>query len=202
MKAMANDCSRAVRRSVSFIIPFFNEAACLPRLIDEIEEFIRQAESKWVLAFDIILVDDGSKDGGSDILRAYAKANPEILKLRILRLSHNFGKEVALTAGLSVADCDAVVLMDADLEHPIEIVDQFLDGWINEGCDVVYAYQRKEQRVGWLKRLLSRAYYKLINTMAEVSIPPNAGDFRLLSRRAYTVLRELGERQRLMKGLY
>jgi glycosyltransferase involved in cell wall biosynthesis len=92
--------------------------------------------------------------------------------------------------------------MDADLQHPIDIVDQFLDGWINEGADVVYAYQPKEQRDGWLNRMLSKAYYKIINTMAEVSVPPNAGDFRLLSKRAYSALRELGERQRMMKGLY
>src|SRR5262249_26880889 len=129
-------------------------------------------------------------------------ANPHALNFRVLRLSRNFGKEIALTAGLSVATSDAVVLMDADLQHPAELVDQFLQGWIKEGCDVVYAFWDKKEGAGWIHRLLGSAYYRVINATAEVAIPPNASDFRLLSKRAYLAVRELGERQRLMKGLY
>lgn len=193
---------KRVRRSVSFVVPFFNEAASMPRLLDEIRNFVEAAKSRWPVDFDLIFVDDGSRDGGQEILRAYARANPYTLSLRVLKLSRNFGKEIALTAGLSVASSDAVVLMDADLQHPVELVDRFLHGWIEEGCDVVYAFQEKKERVGWVWRILGSAYYRLINATAEVAIPPNASDFRLLSKRAYLALRELGERQRLMKGLY
>jgi glycosyltransferase involved in cell wall biosynthesis len=194
--------SKPARRSVSFIVPFFDEAASLPRLLDELRNFIEGAKFRWPVDFDLIFVDDGSRDGGREVLKAYASANPQALPFRVIRLSRNFGKEIALSAGLSAATSDAVVLMDADLQHPVALVDQFLHGWIEEGCDVVYAFRRNDERDNWVRRMLGAAYYRLINATAEVAIPRDAADFRLLSRRAYLALRELGERQRLMKGLY
>ena len=92
--------------------------------------------------------------------------------------------------------------MDADLQHPLELVDGFLDGWLDEGFDVVYGYKESVGDEGWLRRLARRWYYRTINARTDVEIPPNAGDFRLLTRRAYEALRMLPERQRLMKGLY
>ena len=193
---------KLLRRSVSFIVPFFNEAVAMPRLLEEIHNYVERAKYQWSVDFDVIFVDDGSRDGGREILKEYARENPHALSFRVLRLSRNFGKEIALTAGLSVASSDAVVLMDADLQHPVELVDQFLHGWIEEGCDVVYAFRNREERSGRFRRTLGSIYYRLINATSEVAIPPNASDFRLLSRRAYLALRKVGERQRLMKGLY
>lgn len=189
-------------QSVSFIIPFYNEAPSLPRLITEIAEFVARAAAAWPLRFDLILIDDGSRDDGSNLLRSYARANPDKLKMRIVRLSRNFGKEIAISAGLALATSDAVILMDADLQHPVRVVESFLEAWLDGECDVVYAYQCRDQREGWLRKKLSRLYYMLLNSMVEVEIPANSADFRLLSRRAYFALRELRERQRFMKGLY
>jgi glycosyltransferase involved in cell wall biosynthesis len=103
---------------------------------------------------------------------------------------------------LNAATSDAVILMDSDLQHPIALVDQFLDGWLTEGYDVVYAFKHNATGDGWAQRFARRLYYRAINTRTDVEIPPTAGDFRLLSRRAYEALRLLPERQRLMKGLY
>src|SRR5262249_49641765 len=151
---------------------------------------------------DAIFVDDGSTDGSQDVLRAAIRAHEPQFGIRVIRLSRNFGKEAALTVGLNAANADAVVLMDSDLQHPIELVDEFLDGWLTENYDVVYAYKQTTTDEGWLRRVARRLYYRTINANAEPDIPRNAGDFRLLTRRAYEALRLLPERARLMKGLY
>lgn len=95
-----------------------------------------------------------------------------------------------------------VILMDADLQHPFDIVDGFLDAWLNEGCDVVYAYREKDSRPGLMKRAQVWAYYCFINSGSEIVVPADAGDFRLLSRAAYRAMQQLGEHQQFMKGLY
>jgi glycosyltransferase involved in cell wall biosynthesis len=151
---------------------------------------------------DAIFVDDGSTDGGGEVIAACAAGRKLTLDVHVLRLSRNFGKEIALTAGLSRAQADAVVMIDADLQHPIETVEAFFAGWLNEGYDVVFGYQQPDGREPALKRLSRGLFYGLINSTSDVAISPNAGDFRLLSKRAYHALRQLGESQRLMKGLY
>ena len=122
--------------------------------------------------------------------------------MRILRLSRNFGKEIALTAGVLNAQSDAIVMMDADLEHPVETVHEFIAGWISEGYDVVYGYRRRIRSEPVLKRLSRRLFYRLIYASRDASLQVDAGDFRLLSRKAYMALRQFSESQRLMKGLY
>ncbi len=136
------------------------------------------------------------------MLTGLAEAGRLAFDVRLLRHSRNFGKEIALTAGLMAADADAVVMLDADLQHPLPLVDDFLKGWLDEGYDVVYAYQAADRPQAWWPKLFRRAFYGLINATSEVAITPDAGDFRLMTRRAYEALRALGERQRLMKGLY
>jgi glycosyltransferase involved in cell wall biosynthesis len=193
---------RQQRQTVSFIVPFHDEANCLPALLKSFAAYVRDAERAWPIRIDAIFVDDGSTDGSRDVLCAAVRAQEPRANIRVIRLSRNFGKEAALTVGLNAATADAVVLMDADLQHPFELVDRFLDGWLNQGIDVVYGYKKSVAEEGWLRRLARRAYYRTINANADTEIPPNAGDFRLLSRRAYEALRMLPERQRLMKGLY
>ncbi|HET6470614.1 MAG TPA: glycosyltransferase family 2 protein [Pseudomonadales bacterium] len=193
---------RQQRQTVSFIVPFHDEATCLPALLKSLGAYVRDAERAWPVKFDAIFVDDGSTDGSRDVLCAAVRAQEPRLNVRVIRLSRNFGKEAALTIGLNAATSDAVVLMDADLQHPPELVDRFLDGWLTEGVDVVYGYKDSVADEGRLRRLARRAYYRAINASIDAEIPPNAGDFRLLTRRAYEALRTLPERQRLMKGLY
>jgi glycosyltransferase involved in cell wall biosynthesis len=166
------------------------------------DAFVRDIESRYPLRIDTIFVDDGSTDGGRETLSACVRAHEPHMNVRVIRLSRNFGKEAALTIGLKAAASDAVILMDADLQHPIALVERFLDGWLTEGYDVVYAYKESVAGEGWAQRLARRLYYLAINARTDAEIPPNAGDFRLLSRRAYEALRLLPERQRLMKGLY
>jgi glycosyltransferase involved in cell wall biosynthesis len=190
------------RRSVSLCIPFFNEARNLPRLVEALDAFVREAGPKWGVRFDAIFIDDGGTDGGGEVLTRLSAGRVLSFDLRLLRLSRNFGKEVAITAGLMSAEADAVVVMDADLQHPVALIDNFLDGWLNEAFDVVYGYQAADRPQAWWLKLSRRLFYGLINATSDVAIPPDAGDFRLLSRRAYQALRALGERQRLMKGLY
>ena len=193
---------RQQRQTISFIVPFCDEATCLPTLLKSLNAFIGDLERKRPIRADVIFVDDGSRDGSSDVLRAAVRAQEPGFNIRVIRLSRNFGKEAALTVGLNAATADAVVLMDADLQHPLELVDGFLDGWLDEGFDVVYGYKQTVADEGWMRRLGRRWYYRTINARTDVEIPPNAGDFRLLTRRAYEALRMLPERQRLMKGLY
>jgi glycosyltransferase involved in cell wall biosynthesis len=190
------------RASVSIVIPFFNEAPNLPGLIDALEGFVRDAADKWRLRFELIFVDDGSEDGGRELLEELGASRSAAMDMRILRLSRNFGKEVALTAGLSVVESDAVVLMDADLQHPVDVIEAFLAGWLTEGYDVVYAYHARTRPEAWWKRSARKLFYGVLGSRSEIRVNPDAGDFRLMSRRAYEALKQFGERQRLMKGLY
>ncbi len=132
---------RQQRQTISFIVPFCDEAMCLPTLLKALNTFIVDVERKRSVRADVIFVDDGSRDGSCDVLRAAVRAQEPRFNVRVIRLSRNFGKEAALTIGLNAANADAVVLMDADLQHPLELVDGFLDGWLNEGFDVVYGYK-------------------------------------------------------------
>ncbi len=190
------------RARVTFIVPFFNEAENLAALLEELQNFVAECEQRRPLTFDAIFVDDGSRDGGGDLLKVLARSSRYRFKIRVIRLSRNFGKEIALTAGISAAESDAVVLLDADLQHPVALVEQFLDGWLNEGCDVVYGYREKKGRPGLLNRAFVALYYRFINSGSDITVPADAGDFRLLSRAAYQAVRQLGEHQRFMKGLY
>ena len=190
---------RSSHHTLSFIVPFLNEASNLPRLLSALDQFARTAAQARNLEVDVIFVDDGSSDGGRDVITACVCTNLIRPKVRLVRLSRNFGKEIALSVGLKAAASDAVVLMDADLQHPVALVEQFLDGWLNDGYDVVYAYKQTNEDEATLRRLGRRLYYRMVNSNAGPEIPLNAGDFRLLSRRAYEALRELPERQRLME---
>jgi glycosyltransferase involved in cell wall biosynthesis len=181
-----------VKPLVSVVAPVFNEEATL----DELHRRLTPALAP-LGTYEIVLVDDGSTDGSWSRLLELAARDP---KLRLLRLSRNFGHQAALSAGLDAARGDAVILMDADLQDPPEVIPSLVAKW-HEGFDVVYAI--RADRVGESRiRLVSISlFYRLLRRISPTDIPRNAGDFRLLSRRAADAISAMPERARFLRGM-
>jgi glycosyltransferase involved in cell wall biosynthesis len=180
--------------SLSVVIPFLNEREVLPLCLTR----VRRVLDGLGLPYQIVFVDDGSRDGSADYLLGMLATEPS---LKLVRLSRNFGKEAAMTAGIVHAEGDAVILLDADLQDPPELIPEMVRAW-QEGADVVC--MRRSSRAGesWLKRASAYAFYRLLNRLSRAAIPADTGDFRLMSRRAVRALLKLPERCRYMKGLY
>jgi glycosyltransferase involved in cell wall biosynthesis len=179
---------------VSFVIPSYNEAANLRVLLPELKGFLEQRFERW----ELVLVDDGSEDDTEAVLDAWSATCPSFVALQ---LSRNFGKEAALTAGLEAARGDLVVQLDADLQHPVDVIDTMLQRW-RAGADVVYAVREDRHDEGLLKRWGARLFYLMVRGTDRFKVPPDAGDFRLMDRRVVDALLLLPERNRFMKGLY
>lgn len=160
----------------------------LLQLMDE------QADYRW----EVLFVDDGSKDRTLSVLE---QMHSDDSRFSFVSLSRNFGKEAALLAGFDYADSDALIIMDADLQHPPSVIPQMLAAW-EEGYDDVYGKRLSRGHESWLRRRLSLWYYRLLQRMAHVEILPNVGDFRLLDRRCVEELRRLREQERYTKGMY
>jgi glycosyltransferase involved in cell wall biosynthesis len=178
---------------ISCVVPAYNEAANLEPLLTALTAQLRALAPEW----EILIVDDGSRDGTPAAMARWV----DVPGVRWLRLSRNFGKEAALTAGIDRANGDVVVLMDADLQHPPEMILPMLEAWRN-GADMVCAARASREDEGWAKRVGTWLFYRLVNRHGEVEIPVDAGDFRLMDRRVADALRALPERNRFMKGLY
>lgn len=179
---------------LSIVVPMFNEAAGL-------DGFFRRLDATLTLlglSVEIVCVDDGSTD---DTWARLAERQRDDPRLRLVRLSRNFGKDIALSAGLQHAAGRAVVPIDADLQHPPELIRDFVAQW-REGYDMVYAVRRSRATDSRLRRTLSVAFYRLFGRLAEVDMPQGAGDFRLLDRRVVDALNAMPERARFMKGLF
>jgi glycosyltransferase involved in cell wall biosynthesis len=172
----------------------YNEAAVLTRFHAAVSEQMQATGHPY----EIIFVDDGSTDSSAEQVRALRASDPTIA---LVELSRNFGKEIALSAGLDHARGDAVIVMDADLQDPPELIHEFLREW-QAGYDVVYGQRSDRRGESRFKVLSADWFYRVINVLSDVEIPRNVGDFRLLSRRAVDALGTLGERRRYMKGLY
>lgn len=185
--------ARERRPAISCVIPCRNEAGNLPLLLPLLSDVLAGESDAW----EVILVDDGSTDATAACLAEWAKRRG----FRAIQLSRNFGKEASLTAGLQAARGDVVILMDADLQHPPELIPKLLMHW-RRGADVVYAVRENRRDEGWLKRTGARLFYHLINAEGRFDMPRDAGDFRLLDRIAVDALLALPERNRFMKGLY
>ena len=192
---------RGACKTLTLVIPFHNEAPNFPALVEAIDMYANAAARRWTVSVDAVFIDDGSTDGGLEELCAVVEKRRSGPAIRVLRLSRNFGKEVALAAGLDLVCADAVVMLDADMQHPFSTVDEFIHGWLNEGYEVVYGVAAHGDEPP-LKNTVRRLLNRVMNAHGETAITQDAGDFRLLSRRAYEALRRLGERQRIMKGLY
>ena len=179
---------------LSLVVPMFNEAANLENL------FARLAEVMAALGveYEIVCVDDGSAD---DTVAGLLDHRRRDGRIKVVELSRNFGKELALTAGLHHAAGQAVVMIDADLQHPPELIGAMLEKW-REGFEMVIAIRRGRERESPLKRLAARTFYDLFGRVSEVRLPPGAGDFRLLDRKVVDVLNAMPEHSRFMKGLY
>ncbi len=179
---------------LSVIVPVLNEAANLGELSSRLRTVLDGLDIGW----EVIAIDDGSTDG---TLAALRDLHTSDARFRAISLSRNFGKERAIAAGLAYAQGDAAVLIDADLQHPPEVIAEFLREWRN-GFDVVYGQRIDRNTDGPIRRYLARGFYRLFKTLSRTSLPPGAGDFRLLSRRAVDAMNRFGERERFNKGLY
>jgi glycosyltransferase involved in cell wall biosynthesis len=193
---MQSSPSRPILPLVSAVVPFLNEAAVLPALIASLEQHLGALGLPW----ELVLVDDGSRDGSLAVAQRELRRRPEI-RATVLSLSRNFGKEAALTAGLEAAQGDVVVPLDADLQDPPELIAPMLEQW-RQGFDVVYAVRRRRAGESRTKRLTAFGFYRLMRRLSNTSIPPDTGDFRLMDRCVVEALAQLPERSRFMKGLF
>mgnify|MGYP003583306137 FL=1 len=181
---------------LTVVIAAFNEAESLPLLQPRIAAVLDSLSAD--VDGRVLYVDDGSRDGTWPVLQSLAAADPRIA---LLRLSRNFGKELALTAGLDRVDEGAVLILDADGQDAPELIPQFVAKW-REGYDDVYGTRLEREGESWLKRSTAHAFYRVIGRLSKTPIPADTGDFRLLSPRALDGLRQLRERHRFMKGLF
>lgn len=179
---------------ISVVVPVYNEQENLDYLFQRLLGVLQNLG----LTYEIICINDGSRDDTLKGLLDYHHRYPEI---KIVNLSRNFGKEIALSAGLDYTQGEVVVIIDADLQDPPELIGELLVKW-REGYDVVYATRRSRAGETWLKRFTAFAFYRVLNLISEVTIPDNTGDFRLLDRRVVEALRQIPERNRFMKGLF
>lgn len=180
--------------SISCVFPAFNEAGNLQALVPEALALLAGLSGR----FEVIVVDDGSQDDTAQVMKMLCKTHPDVISLT---LSRNFGKEAALTAGIDAARGEVVILMDADGQHPPSLLPLMLQKW-EQGFDVVYALRKTRDDQSSLQVSLTAKFYKLVNWGSRVTIPADAGDFRLMDRRVVEALKSLPERNRFMKGLY
>ncbi len=191
--AAANHLSRG-QIELSVIVPIHNENAGLKEFFARLVPVLEGLH----LTYEIICVDDGSDDGSLELLLAIREQLPN---LKVLSLSRNFGKDVALTAGFEHVSGAAAVPIDADLQDPPELIPQLVAKW-REGFDVVYATRARRDEESLLRRFSAKYFYRLFDLITDIPIPPDTGDFRLLDRRVVDVLVRLPERTRFMKGLF
>jgi polyisoprenyl-phosphate glycosyltransferase len=179
---------------LSVVVPVFNEGPNIAPLCDRVIPILERITRAW----EIVFIDDGSADDTLAIVAARHAMEPRV---GAVSLSRNFGKEVAIAAGLDHARGRAVVIMDADLQHPPELIETFVARW-REGYVMVFGQRTDREGESPMKRGMAAAFYRLFERFGETSLPPGAGDFRLIDRKGVEVLRTLGERARFSKGLY
>lgn len=178
---------------ITIVVPFLNEKDNLPVLLERVAGVFAAREEDW----ELLLVDDGSTDGSAEWAVEQAQTNRHV---RVVRLSRNFGHQLAITAGLDRSDGNAVVVMDADLQDPPETIGPMIDKW-REGHEVVYAIRRSRAGETWMKKFLAAGFYRVFRRLAKVNVPMDAGDFRLVDRCVVDALREMRELHRFMRGL-
>ncbi len=182
------------RQTLTVVVPAYNEAAVLAQFHARLAAVLDGLD----VDAGVLYVDDGSRDATWQVIGELARADARVAALKLAR---NFGKEAALTAGLDQVDADAVLVIDADLQDPPELIPQFIARW-REGYDVIYGQRLARDGETWLKRATAAGFYRVMQRLSSTQIPPDTGDFRLMSRRALDAMRGLRERQRFMKGLF
>lgn len=183
------------QKKLSIVVPCFNEAAGLDAFFQRLESVLTKLNR---YTYEMICIDDGSSDATLEVLCQYAARNPHVI---VIELSRNFGKEAALTAGIDAASGDAVIPIDADLQHPPEVIEEMVQQW-EAGSDMVLAKRMSRESDHPLQRILTQWFYQLHNRISECQIPSNVGDFRLMDQRVVESLKRLPERKRFMKGLF
>jgi glycosyltransferase involved in cell wall biosynthesis len=179
---------------VSIVAPAYNEARNLAAFVQALVPVLDRLGEPW----EIVFVDDGSRDNTLGLLLAARATDPRV---KVVGLARNFGKDVALSAGLSHARGRAVIPIDCDLQHPPEVIPEMVAKW-RAGADMVIGVRPRRTEEGFVRRIMARGYYSLMRRMTNVEIPPNAGDFRLLDRKIVDVINQMPERCRFMKGIF
>ena len=177
----------------SIVIPVYNEAEVLPALYNRLTRVMEGL----VEPYEIIFINDGSRDDSTMLLRDFQDRDARV---KFLNFSRNFGHQIAITAGLDYSSGQAAVVMDADLQDPPEVIPRLIEQW-RKGYDIVFAVRAKRQGEGFFKRATAALFYRLFRRMAATEIPLDAGDFRLMSRRAVEALQSIRERNRFIRGL-
>jgi glycosyltransferase involved in cell wall biosynthesis len=186
--------ARKSMTEISIVVPMHNEEANIEHFLSRFEALFNKLDA----SYEIVCVNDGSTDGTLEVLRKQQEKDTHI---RLIDLSRNFGKEVALSAGLDHCSGEVVIPIDADLQDPPELIPEMLAKW-REGYDMVYATRRTRHGESAVKRTTANLFYRLLGRISEVEIPRNTGDFRLMDRRVVDALRLMPERNRFMKGLF
>jgi dolichol-phosphate mannosyltransferase len=186
--------SASERATYSLILPVCNEELVLPTLLARLDALLARLDGNA----EVIFVDDGSKDKSAEIIEEKARLDD---RYRLVYLSRNFGHQIAITAGMDFASGDAVIIMDADLQDPPEVVLQMVERW-KSGFEIVYAERSSRQDETYFKRWTAGLFYRLLRQLAAVEIPPNVGDFRLVDRKALEVFRRMRERDPFVRGMF
>lgn len=182
------------RPRFSIVIPVYNEEAMLPLLFDRLDGLMRLIGDRT----EIILIDDGSRDGSAQIAAERARCDP---RYRYIGLSRNFGQQMAITAGMERAHGAAIIVMDADLQDPPEVALDLIAQW-RAGFEIVHARRRNRAGESPLKKLTAKVYYRLLRTLSDVDIPADVGDFRLIDRRVAETFKAMPERDRYVRGMF
>jgi polyisoprenyl-phosphate glycosyltransferase len=179
---------------ISIVVPLYNEAAGIEAFFTQLIPVLQRLGTTW----EVICVNDGSTDATLDILLELHRRTPAV---KVISLSRNFGKDVALSAGFDFARGAAVIPIDADLQDPPELIAPMIAKW-REGFDIVFATRTRRGGDSWLKRTTARYFYRIFDRITDIPIPHDTGDYRLIDRRVVDVLVRLPERTRFMKGLF
>lgn len=182
-----------MKPTFSIIAPIFNEAESIPELYRRVSAVMDRTNEPW----ELILVDDGSQDGSTDLIRGLASRDSRV---RPVIFARNFGHQIAVTAGLDYSRGDAVVIIDADLQDPPEVILDLIQKW-REGYEVVFAVRAEREGESWFKLWTASLFYRLILQITDVKIPLDAGDFRLMDRKVVNVLNSMRERHRFLRGM-
>jgi len=177
----------------SIVIPIYNEQENLPELYNRLKQIIDTLEGKS----ELVLIDDGSKDNSLQILE---ELNQKDSRVHYLSFARNFGHQIAVTAGLNYAQGNAIIVMDADLQDPPEIIPELITKW-QEGYHVVYAQRISRKQENWFKKLMAYCFYRILNRFTDVTIPNDTGDFCLMSREVVNILNSMPEKHRYIRGL-
>ncbi|HCS19934.1 MAG TPA: glycosyltransferase [Bacteroidetes bacterium] len=180
---------------LSVIIPCFNEEDMLPKTFERVMDAL---EGDWHKGAEVIFVNDGSSDQSLDLLRAFARENENV---KVLNFSRNFGHQAAVTAGISYCSGDVAIIIDADLQDPPELFKEMVAIYREKGANVVYGVRRQRRGETWFKKLTAKWFYRLLNSLSDVNLNVDTGDFRLIDRKVINAFKGMGERNKYIRGL-